>query len=605
MNQLFLVLIAAAAVVTDELPPSCNKRVYCDSDLLHRVQMSGINNDSKTFVDLQMKNDENTTLTAFQKLLNDTGNDPTKNQIKDFVDENFDDSGELENWTPPDYSTNPAFLNKIHDNDLRQFAKNINEIWPTLGRRVKPAVFEKPDQYSFIPVSNGFIVPGGRFKEIYYWDTYWIIEGLLISDMDETAKGMIENLIELLNKLGHIPNGSRWYYQERSQPPLLSAMMMLYYKKTKDKAFLKKHINSLETEMKYWLDTQIVTFHKDDRVFTMLRYYAPSAGPRPESYSEDYNLAQKLDTNEDHTEFYIDMKSAAESGWDFSTRWFISPTGDNSGNLTNIHTRDIVPVDLNAIFANALKNTAVFCAVAGDSRKATHWGYIAEQWRATIEEVLWHEEDGIWYDYDIQNEKHRRYFYPSNLSPLWMSAVNEALVGIHAPRVINYLKHSQGLDFPGGIPVSLNNSGEQWDFPNVWPPEVSIVIKALEATKIEDGNKLAFHLAQEWVRICYTSFQKNKQMFEKYDANLPGEIGGGGEYEPQSGFGWTNGVVLEFLDDYGETMTAYENNDVHEKLKVLPLKAFKKEEKNALPASDCNKEASVSAEYSVSIASAE
>nr|QFR37592.1 trehalase 1A [Odontopera bidentata] len=586
MKQLFLVVLAAAAVVTDDLPPSCSKPVYCDSELLHHVQTARVYLDSKTFVDLQMRNDENTTLNAFQILLNATNNAPTVDQLRDFVLEYFDESSELENWTPEDYSDTPDFLNNIRDVDLRQFAKNINDIWPTLGRRVKPIVFENPDRSSFIPVSQGFIVPGGRFTEIYYWDAYWIIEGLLISGMDGTAKGMIENLIELLNKLGHIPNGSRWYYQERSQPPLLSAMMMRYYEKTKDKAFLKEHISSLVKEMNYWMDTQIVTFNKDDRVFTLLRYYAPSSGPRPESYFEDYNTAQNLDPHQDHTEFYIDMKSAAESGWDFSTRWFISKDGDNSGNLTNIHTRYIVPTDLNAIFANALENTATFYALLGDLRKATHWGYLAKQWRATIEEVLWHQEDGIWYDYDILNEKHRNYFFPSNLAPLWMLAVEKDKIIKHAPRVLNYLKHSQGLDYPGGIPVSLSRSNEQWDFPNVWPPEVSIVINGVRALGTKEAKELAFHLAQEWVRICHKGFKEYKQMFEKYDAEIPGSFGGGGEYNVQEGFGWSNGVVLEFLNIYGEVMTAYDSYESSEKLKVLPLKAEKKDDKQVIPADD-------------------
>lgn len=580
MKQLFLVALAAAAVVTDDLPPSCSKPVYCDSLLLHHVQLAGIYTDSKTFVDLQMKTDENMTLCAFDKLLNDSNNTPSKDQLRSFLSEYFDDAGELEAWTPTDYTDNPSILKKIHDENLREFAKNINAIWPTLGRRVKPIVFEKPNQFSFIPVSNGFIVPGGRFKEIYYWDAYWIIQGLLISGMDETAKGMIENLIELLNKLGHIPNGSRWYYQERSQPPLLSAMMMRFYEKTKDKDFLKKHIKSLELEMRYWLDTQIVSFDKHGRVFTLLRYYVPSSGPRPESYAEDYETAQNADSHEDHTEFYVDMKSAAESGWDFSSRWFISPEGDNSGNLTNIHTRYIIPADLNAIFANALENIAVFNTLLGDYRKAAHWEFLAKQWRDGIEQVLWHEEDGIWYDYDIQNSKPRQYFFPSNLAPLWMLAVDAKLVLKHAPKVVNYLKHSQGLNYPGGIPVSLTRSGEQWDFPNVWPPEVSIIIKGLQATKTAEGEKLAFHLAQDWVRICRKGFMEDKQMFEKYDAEIPGRFGGGGEYNVQEGFGWSNGVVLEFLEDYGQVMTAYdtyEPSEASRELRVLPLDAAKKE----------------------------
>nr|CAI5865772.1 unnamed protein product [Callosobruchus analis] len=99
---------------------------------------------------------------------------------------------------------------------------------------MKPSVLDEPDQHSLIPVPNGFIIPGGRFKEIYYWDSYWIIQGLLISEMTETAKGMLENFIAIVDKYGFVPNGCRVYYLNRSQPPLLSLMVGLYIEATRD-----------------------------------------------------------------------------------------------------------------------------------------------------------------------------------------------------------------------------------------------------------------------------------------------------------------------------------------------------------------------------------
>ncbi|XP_063825247.1 uncharacterized protein LOC135074796 [Ostrinia nubilalis] len=556
MIQLLLLAAVAASCLAEDLPPSCEKPVYCDSELLHHVQTSSVFPDSKTFVDLHMLADPETILEEFDQLLNETNNNPTKEQLQRFVESNFDSEGELEDWTPNDFSDNPKFLLGIRDEELRQYAKDIHNIWPTLGRRIKSAVFEKPERFSLIPVPNGFIIPGGRFKEIYYWDTYWIIEGLLIGGMNETARGMIENLIELLRKVGHIPNGSRWYYQERSQPPLLSAMMSLYIRETKDIKFLKDNIDALQEELNYWLDSQIITFDKGNSTHTLLRYYAPSKGPRPESYREDYNGALRYTADERKQEFYIDLKSAAESGWDFSSRWFIGDDGKNGGNLTNIHTQDIIPVDLNAIFANALQNMAYFEGILKRPRRGSHWAYLAQQWRSNIEAVFWNEEDGVWYDYDMVHGTHRKYFYPSNVAPLWMGAVDKKLVVKHSARVLEYLEKSHGLDFPGGVPSSLIRSGEQWDFPNAWPPLVSIVVNALEALGSEEGKKVAFDVAQTWVRACRKGFVENKQMFEKYDAEQPGKVGGGGEYVVQFGFGWSNGVVLEFLTKYGRQMTA-------------------------------------------------
>ncbi|CAG5051707.1 unnamed protein product [Parnassius apollo] len=561
MLLLIILALTNGIINAQELPPSCSKPVYCNSKLLHYVQLARIYPDSKTFVDLQLRNDENTTLKAFDELLDQTNQNPTKDQIQAFVDQYFEPGNELEVWKPTDYSDNPTFLAKVRDNTLRKFAYDINAIWPTLGRKVKSIVFENPEKYSFIPISNGFIIPGGRFSEIYYWDTYWIIEGLLICGMENTARGMIENLIQLLRKLGHVPNGSRWYYEERSQPPLLSAMMALYVRKTKDLTFLKANIEALEDELEYWLETQTVTFEKSGKSYTLLRYYAPSEGPRPESYYEDYTTAQLFETEERQVEFYNEIKGAAESGWDFSTRWFIGNFGENTGNLSTIHTKDIVPVDLNAIFANALQNIAYFHGLLRNIRKGAHWAFLAKQWRNTIEAVLWNECDGIWYDYNLENGKHRKYFYPSNVAPLWLEAVERHVLKKHAPRVVKYLQGSQGLNFPGGIPTSLIRSGEQWDFPNAWPPLVSIVVNALRAIDSYESQQMAFHVAQTWVRACLKGFTENKQMFEKYDVEQPGKIGGGGEYTVQTGFGWSNGVVLEMIKMYGRSLTATDSLD--------------------------------------------
>lgn len=561
MREFLILVVAAVLAGAADLPPTCERPVYCNSELLHRVQMARLFNDSKTFVDLPMKYDENRTLADFEVLLNNTNRNPSTEQLIQFVDDHFSNESELEDWTPSDHSSNPAFLNTIKDDALRAFGKGINDIWPLLSRKVKADVFEKPEQFSLVPVTHGFIIPGGRFKEIYYWDSYWIIEGLLISGMKETAKGMIENLIELLNKFGHIPNGSRWYYQQRSQPPMLTAIVALYYRYTLDTEFIRNNIAYLDKEMDFWLKNRAVIIEKNGKNHTLLRYYSPSEGPRPESYYEDYMNADGF-SEQDRLDFYIDTKSAAESGWDFSTRWFIVPGGGNNGTLTDIHTRQLIPVDLNAIIAGALQYVSVFYVLMLDLQKSAEYAALAASWRDSIEAVLWDEEDAMWYDYDIQDNLHRKYFYSSNVAPLWQNAVSSSFVKANGPRILSHLEKSGGLDFPGGVPTSLIRSGEQWDFPNVWPPEVSIVVNALDNIGTVEAKALALEVAQTFVRSCHWGFQEYKQMFEKYDAENPGKFGGGGEYNVQFGFGWSNGAVLEFLQKYGSVLTAEDNNNL-------------------------------------------
>ena len=190
--------------------------------------------------------------------------------------------------------------------------------------------------------------------------------------MDETVKGMLENFAELIAKLGHIPNGNRIYYNRRSkihfdkyfyqidfvctymywlaQPPLFITMVHLYYEATKDDAFLRENIEYLDKEFKYWMANRTTSVQSPNgKTHTLARYNVEVDDPRPESYREDFNDAQHFSTQDDKSEFYQNMKSGAESGWDYSTKWFFkAEDGTESMELHDIQTRHIIPVELNS-----------------------------------------------------------------------------------------------------------------------------------------------------------------------------------------------------------------------------------------------------------------
>lgn len=194
---------------------SCDSLVYCQGRLLDTVQQARVFSDSKTFVDLSQINSPDVTLQNFNDLMAATNDQPTKEQILEFVKSNFEDNAELVAWTPEDFTSNPGFLEKIKNKEIRKFASDLVGIWPSLGRKIGASVFGEPEKHSLIGVPNGIIIPGGRFKEFYYWDSYWIIEGLLLSEMYDTARGMIENLLFMVEKYGFVPNGGRVYYLNR------------------------------------------------------------------------------------------------------------------------------------------------------------------------------------------------------------------------------------------------------------------------------------------------------------------------------------------------------------------------------------------------------
>ncbi|CAG0922079.1 unnamed protein product [Notodromas monacha] len=158
--------------------------------------------------------------------------------IQSFVDQHFDPPGsELEIWTPPDWKPTPKFLDDIKNQEMREFAAELHNLWKQLGRKVKDTVRDNADRYSILYVPHGTMVPGGRFREFYYWkfnvktvhmDTYWVVKALLISGMSETVKGMLINFVEMQRKFGYIPNGGRKYFARRSQPPYFIPMVNEY-----------------------------------------------------------------------------------------------------------------------------------------------------------------------------------------------------------------------------------------------------------------------------------------------------------------------------------------------------------------------------------------
>nr|ANC68249.1 membrane-bound trehalase [Cnaphalocrocis medinalis] len=554
----FVGVLLAVAVAADRsgLPPICFSEIYCHGPLLDIVQMASLYNDSKTFVDMKIRVSPNVTMENFKALMRRSGPRPPREQIRAFVSENFDAEGaEFEEWEPDDWKKDPMFLKGIKDPLLLEWGSNLNALWRQLGRKMKAHVKEHPELYSIIYVDNPIIVPGGRFREFYYWDSYWIIKGLLLSEMRQTARGMVSNLLDVVERMGFIPNGGRIYYAMRSQPPLLIPMMKLLMDDSDDIQFLRDNIETLDKEFKFWISNHTVTVHLEAHSYNLTRFIDQSRGPRPESYKEDVDSAQHCDTIDKKEELYAELKSAAESGWDFSSRWFIL-NGTNKGNLTNLKTRSIVPVDLNAFMCGNALLMSQFYDKLGNQAKADEYRRVHASYMEAIEKVLWHEDVGIWLDYSLESERRRDYFYPSNIVPLWTGCYDQSRKDYFVSRVINYLDKVKVDIFEGGIPSTFEHTGEQWDYPNAWPPLQYMLIMGLADTGVPEAERYAREIAAKWVRSNYHVWRQKDAMLEKYDATIFGGIGGGGEYVLQTGFGWTNGVIMALLERYGETLTA-------------------------------------------------
>lgn len=287
---------------------------------------------------------------------------------------------------------------------------------------MKPEVLRHPERFSLIYSQHPFIVPGGRFLEFYYRDSYWVMEGLLLSEMPETVKGMLQNFLDLVQTYGHVPNGARVYYLQRSQPPLLTLMMDRYVTHTNDIAFLRDNIGTLALELDFWTENRNISVSLGEKSYVLNRYYVPYGGPRPESYSKDAELADTLPEG-DREALWAELKAGAESGWDFSSRWLVG--GPNPNLLSSIRTSKFVPVDLNAFLCQAEKLMSKFYTSLGNDSQATKYRNLWEQRLAALKAILWDEEKGAWFDYDLENGKKNQEFYPSNLAPLWAGCFSD------------------------------------------------------------------------------------------------------------------------------------------------------------------------------------
>eukprot|EP01029_Cantina_marsupialis_P020407 TRINITY_DN4779_c1_g1_i1.p1 TRINITY_DN4779_c1_g1~~TRINITY_DN4779_c1_g1_i1.p1 ORF type:complete len:590 (-),score=157.13 TRINITY_DN4779_c1_g1_i1:388-2157(-) len=542
-----LVVVGASGELPEE-PVICS--LYCEGDLLNQIQMAQLEPDSKTFVDKPLLVDPDVAQTRFKALP-----DHEKATLEKFVNENFGKEGsDLETVEMTDWIESPKLLARIGNDKFRAWATGLNDIWKELARKPVDCLKDNPDRHSLLWTPHLFVVPGGRFRESYYWDTYWIIQGLLLTENYDTVKGMIRNFIHFIHLYGFVPNGGRQYYLKRTQPPLLSNMVMAYYEKTKDLHFVREALPTLEKEYKHWMKKGEHTVYFDGpngTQYVLNRYFTSAARPRPESYYEDVELTKSL-TGTTRDKLLQNLGSAAESGWDFSTRWMI----DGSTKLSDLKTLDIVPVDLNVFMLQFEMNMEKLHGLSmnvRDNNRKRYFKHIAAKRREAINSILWDKDHNMWFDYDTETTKLRTdVITPACFMPLLVGLVG---TGSSEEKILTAFENS-GLLKVAGVTTSLNESGQQWDMPNAWPPLQQLLEEAFRVHGGDKGKELARSLAHRWLQTNLKAWSATTEhwMYEKYDSTQMGKGGGGGEYKPQKGFGWSNGVALMFLNQYANDL---------------------------------------------------
>jgi len=483
--------------------------------LFQDLHASKLFDDGKTIADAVLKDTPTNILAAYAKQKDQKGFD-----LMAFYNQYFGKAASSES----DYQSDTNASVEDH----------IEKLWEVLTRQAG-----KNDTYSsLIQLPNRYIVPGGRFNEVYYWDTYFTMLGLQESGKVELMEDILNNFVYLIDTYGFIPNGNRSYFLGRSQPPFFALMVDLL-QQTKGASVLTTYLPALEKEYEFWMDgfkdELFIKNNIEKRTvqFTskraLNRYYDNFKKPRAEMYQDDVEMIAEGGAQAE--QMLLDIRGACESGWDFSSRWFEKET-----EMSTIHTTDICPIDLNCLLYYLEKKLA-----EGYKEDAIKFKFYKNKMAARIQAInhyCWDGAKDYYFDYDFVKKSNTSAITAAGIYPLFFNIAD----GFQAAKCAQTIKTH--LLKAGGLVTTTVTSGEQWDAPNGWAPLQWMAIEGLRNYRFDT---LANEIAERWTQLNIKVFKNTGKLMEKYnviDTDLPS---GGGEYESQEGFGWTNGVLLKLL----------------------------------------------------------
>jgi alpha,alpha-trehalase len=487
-------------------------------DLYDAVQTAAIYPDSKTFADALP-------LAAPEHILAQyhAAHPVSVPALKHFTEAHF--------LLPAPASDSPLLSKQV------PIADHIDALWTTLTRSTTSV----PAYASLLALPQPYVIPGGRFREIYYWDSYFTMLGLDQSRRQDLVQDMVRDFAHLIDSYGHVPNGTRSYYLSRSQPPFFFEMVGLLMASDPAAAYAQ-YLPQLKREYAFWMqgaDTlrragahRRVVALADGSILN--RYWDDRDTPRDESYREDRGLARG--SARPPTQLFRNIRAAAESGWDFSSRWFA-----DGKTLATIDTTEIIPVDLNSLLFGLENAIQSGCRRQADDACASAFARRAAARRTAVNKYLWDPSSGAYLDYRWTLNAHLPQVSAATLYPLFVSLASDAQAGAVAVTTTTQLLK------PGGIVTTTLETGQQWDAPNGWAPLQWIAIAGLGRYH---QDALARIIACRWMSIVNDLYRRSGKLVEKYDVINIGREGGGGEYPLQDGFGWTNGVMKKLMALY-------------------------------------------------------
>jgi len=417
--------------------------------------------------------------------------------------------------------------------------------------RVLPKDVLSIREHGLLYLPRPYVVPGGRFNEMYGWDSYFIQVGLLQDNELDLARDMVENFLYEITHYGTILNANRTYFLSRSQPPFLTRMILGVYEQTKDRDWLRKTVPAIERYYRFWTTEP----HAIPGI-GLSRYFDRGSGPAAEVLSDEkdaegrthYDRAREYYRTHDVTDyseelyynakrdeltdlFYKGDRTMRESGFDPSSRF----------GALNVDVIHYAPVCLNSLLFIMENDAAQIMETLNAPNAAATWRARADARRQRINRLLWDEKAGMYYDYNFRTRQLRRYDFATTFYPLWAGIATPA----QAKRVRENLAR---FEAPGGLLTSTEVTGNQWDAPFGWAPLQMIAVDGLRKYDFDDD---ADRIATKFIALVAKEFDEHGTIVEKYDvrrreSDVAADIKFGYSAN-QIGFGWTNGAVLDLL----------------------------------------------------------
>ncbi|KAG8853689.1 hypothetical protein FRC20_001168, partial [Serendipita sp. 405] len=519
------------------LPPKqawCPSEIFCAGKILQAINIAMPYADSKTIVDKPTNGTSQSVISTFNDLSSSGNNTLTYGEIVQFLQTSFQGEGlELDPTQLSNFPQSPAAFQNIEDPYVKGFTLEVHKIWNLLIRDTDESrVCQRSTcESSLIPLNHTFVVPGGRFREQYYWDSKFILEGLLKSELYSVANSTLQNFMDEIERFGFIPNGGRIYYLNRSQPPVFIGMVLSYYNATKDDATLERALPIMERELEWWSNNRSLSIVSPytNQTRKVYHYSVTNTAPRPESYLEDYEAANGADlspayTDDQKSALYAELASGAETGWDYSTRWAKQPKYNGTIPATYIES------GLQWDFPNAWP-PHIFFALEALANVPSN---------VSQSPIPLAPNGNSW-----------------NLVPTNQLGLTEEKLPLQLLNGNNTAPQGQDINALNGTVVNGGNATTEEGWVRTLRREIANrYMTSVYCSWYATGGSipgLLPRLPNETLALTQSTDQ-NGHLFEKFSALDVDSAGRGGEYAVQAGFGWTNGVLLWLASEYKEVL---------------------------------------------------